>query len=147
MRKSLRLQAQADPSSALSKAKKRAKAKAQGSKSATGNPLLRNFPYNRLTLEQVQALFGIYNIQLGANADEAAHIIHRIQQQDRTSFEEIVLDLLDKTKTLDSSSPVILAISSLTHVDNSSLTHVDASVAAKEGAGGRAKNNESDLNS
>lgn len=113
MRKSLRLQAVGDPSSAMSKAKKRVKNKAAGNRSSSGIPLMNTFPYHRLSLEQVKNLFSIYQIQLGHNADEAAHIIHKIQHQERASFEEIILSLLDQTKSLDPSQKVILDESNL----------------------------------
>lgn len=109
MRKSLRIQAQADPSSTLTKAKKRARTKDASSSRNPGMPLIDNFPYNRLTLDQVKDLFSVYKIQLGHNADEASSIIHDIQQLNRSIFETFIKDVIDKSKILDTTQNVILA--------------------------------------
>lgn len=63
-RKSFKVQAQIDPSSTMSKAIKRVYSKEVRSSSTVGIPLINNFPYNRLTVEQISELFRVYQITL-----------------------------------------------------------------------------------
>lgn len=106
-RKSLRLQVQ-PPVSILGKAKKRAREKGEGSSSEAGIPLLTSFPYNRLTIEQIDSLFKIYNIQLGTDPQHMADIIKAFQIMDRTKFESVIRQLLDQTKHISSIDQVII---------------------------------------
>lgn len=113
VRKSLRIQAQADPSSTLTKAKRRLRAKAEGSISATGMPLIHNFPFHRLTVEQVDALFKVYRIQLGNSTQDQLTIIQHIQSMARVSFETIIHMLIDQSKGLPESQLLIVDEQSL----------------------------------
>ena len=128
MRKSLRIQAQADPSSTLTKAKKRARNKDAGNHSGTGIPLVTNFPYQRLTLEQISNLFRIYKIQLGKDADEATTMIQNIQKLRRASFETYLHSLIDKSKTLDTSQVLVLTPNDLPVIDSDSLKAADSEI-------------------
>lgn len=97
-RKSLRVQAKADPSSTMSKAVKRIRDKDIGCSSSTGNPLLASFPYHRLTPDEVSDLFNVYQIQLGHSPSDRIPIIEAIQQMDRSNFDNIVSKILQSTK-------------------------------------------------
>lgn len=57
LRKSLRIQVQGGSTSVLSKAKKRARGRDSGASGSSGMTLIRNFPYSRLTIEQIDDLF------------------------------------------------------------------------------------------
>ncbi|KAF3325449.1 Cellular nucleic acid-binding protein [Carex littledalei] len=118
LRKSLRIQAQADPSSTLTKAKKRAIAKDTGSSSHAGMPLIQNYPFHRLTIEQVSELFQVYNIQLGHSADEAKQIISLLQHMNRPSFEIIVHSLLNRSKQISTPSPLVLDMDIVSAMDD-----------------------------
>lgn len=118
MRKSLRIQAQADPSSTLTKAKTRARNKEIGSCSKSGIPLINNFPYQRLTFEQVRDLFRVYKIQLGSTADEATTIIKNIQRSNRASLEQYLYALVDKSKKLDDSHMLVLHNTDIPSLDS-----------------------------
>lgn len=60
-RRSLRVQAQDDPASTLSRAKKR---KSGEGSSSSGMTLFNSFSYSRLTIEQIIRLFQVYQFQL-----------------------------------------------------------------------------------
>lgn len=65
-RRSLRLIAQGSTSTVMDKAQKRAKAKVNKETSGSGIPLLSCFPFSRLTLEEFENIFRVYNIKLGS---------------------------------------------------------------------------------
>lgn len=107
-RKSLRLQAFVGPTSVLTKAKKRAKERGEGSTTCSGNSLVNSFPYKRLTTSQVLELFRVYNIQIGTYSTSSVGIIQAIQQLDRNKFEQVVKVLLDKTKAVPQNQLVVI---------------------------------------
>lgn len=107
-RKSLRLQAFNGPTSVLTKAKKRAKERGEGSTTCSGNSLVTSFPYKRLTTSQILELFRVYNIQIGTDSTSSVGIIQAIQQLDRNKFEQVVKVLLDKTKAVPQNQLVVI---------------------------------------
>lgn len=108
-RKSLRIQAQVGPETVLTKAKKRARENGEGSSSTnTGNPLVINFPFRRLTIEQVVELFKVYHIQIGSNDETRVQLISAIQHMDRASFETVITDLMHRTKSVSQNQLVVV---------------------------------------
>lgn len=99
-RQSLRIQAKGDPTSVLTKAKKRAQEKGEGSSSGNSHTLLKSFLFRRLTISQVVDLFKVYQIQLGINEIDRIQMISAIQIMDRSKFELVIQDILTKTKSL-----------------------------------------------
>ena len=73
--------------------KRAQKRKAEGSSASGGNPLLDNFPYLRLTHDQVEHLFRIYNIVLGNSPQDRDVLIPAIQNMDRAQFESVLQSL------------------------------------------------------
>lgn len=97
----MRIHAQGGAGSILGKAKKRAREKAEDSTSQTGIPLVINFPFRRLTVEQIDELFQVYHIHLGYTPEDKAEIITALQSMDRDKYELLIRDLLNKTKSSD----------------------------------------------
>jgi hypothetical protein len=53
-------------------------------------PLFNNFPFTKLTVEEISDLFRSYRIKLGDNIQHREHIIHAIQTNSRTSFKNTI---------------------------------------------------------
>lgn len=87
-RRSIRVP-QDDTETVLSKAQKRKQANNTGV-SSSGNSLISRFPYARLDVDQIQALFQVYQIRLGSNMDDCRQIVTSIKQMDRAHFETLV---------------------------------------------------------
>lgn len=64
-----------------------------------GNSLLNNFPYNRLTSDEIVALFQAYHITLGCGAVTAVEIIQALQQLDRQQFDSLIMQAFSVLKT------------------------------------------------
>lgn len=102
--------------------KRAQKRKASGSSQPEGNPLLHHFPYLRLTLTQIEQLFGVYNIVLGRDTQDREKLISAIQLMD-PQFDRLLQSLdfkvNDTHKTthisLDHISQLAAAPSSGTH--------------------------------
>jgi hypothetical protein len=62
-------------------------------------PLFDNFPFTRLTVEEIVELFSSYRIKLGDNAQHREQIILVIQTSSRISFENTIKQVIDKSKT------------------------------------------------
>jgi hypothetical protein len=62
-------------------------------------PLFDNFPFTRLTVEEIAELFSSYRIKLGDNTQHREHIILAIQASSRNSFENTIKQVIDKSKT------------------------------------------------
>lgn len=107
-RKSLRIQSQPGPTSVLTKAKKRAREKGDSSVTGAGIPLITNFPFNRLTTDQVVDLFRVYQIQLGHNSGDQILLINAIKHMDRSRFEILVKELIFRTKATSSDKFVVV---------------------------------------
>lgn len=99
-RKSLRITVQGGPVSILGRAQKRARERGESSHSTSGIPLVSNFPFRRLSVEQIHDLFSVYHIQLGTNRQDSFHIISAIQQLERSQFETYIKLLLQKAKDM-----------------------------------------------
>lgn len=89
-RRSVRIQVHTTQTPIMKRAQKR---KAAGSTRTKGNPLLQSYPYNRLTIEQVNDLFRVYHIKLGTSPHERAVIIAAIKHMGRQQFEQVLLNL------------------------------------------------------
>ena len=63
---------------------------------------MNTFPFRRLTIDQIVALFQVYHIHLGRSESDRIDIIQAIQKLDRDKFEIHVKELLDRAKSLDS---------------------------------------------
>lgn len=94
-RRSLRVITQGEPASTMTKAVKRKGAAAP----TTGLPLVTNFPYHRLTLDQIESLFQVYQITLGTTVDERKVLITMIQNMDRAQFETAIKAYLARDRT------------------------------------------------
>lgn len=116
LRRSLRMQAQGDADSIMSKARKR---KAGEGSSSSGIPLISRFPYFRLTIEQVINLFNVYQIRLGNSVDDSHIIISSIRHMDRQHFELVIQQLLQDSKK--SQQMVTLGLEQLESVDRNNL--------------------------
>lgn len=89
-RRSFRIQIKHTQTTVMKRAQKR---KAEGSSTSGGNPLLDTFPYLRLTHDQVEQLFRIYNIVLGNSPQDRDVLIPAIQNMDRVQFESLLQSL------------------------------------------------------
>lgn len=109
-RKSLRLRVQGAPVSVLTKAKKRARTKEVGDSSSgsAGIPLITNFPYNRLTIQQIVDLFRVYQIQLGATSQDQHTIIQALRDLGRPQFEKVIETIMSQTKSINNNDLIVL---------------------------------------
>lgn len=106
-RRSVRLQVNHTQTPIMKRAQKR---KASSSAKYKGNPLLLSYPYNRLTLEQVNDLFRVYQIKLGNTPHEQAVIIAAIKQLGRNQFEQVLKNLAYSPKEADGSTSLSLSM-------------------------------------
>lgn len=97
-RRSLRMIAQGEQNSTMTKAVKRK----ETTSSVSGISLITSFPYRRLTLEQIEALFQVYQLNLGHTLEERQTIIKLIQTMHRADFEKAIKALLAR----DTSQPI-----------------------------------------
>lgn len=97
-RRSLRVFTQGVPEPTLTKAVKRKTTTV----SSSGMALVTSFPYTRLTLEQIESLFQVYQLNLGRTVEERRHIISLLQTMNRNDFEQAIKALLGS----DSQQPI-----------------------------------------
>lgn len=95
-RRSLRVITQGEPASTMTKAVKR---KGVNHATPAGIPLINNFPYSRLTLDQIDALFQVYQINLGDTVEDRQLMIAMIQTIDRPQFELAIKTFMARDRT------------------------------------------------
>lgn len=71
-------------------------------------PLLSNFPYSRLTEEEVASLFRAYNTRLGIDTLQIIDIFKAIKQLDRSDFDKLMKQGFDSLKAQDSNYCLVL---------------------------------------
>lgn len=71
-------------------------------------PLVLNFPYSRLTVSEVVALFRAYNIRLGINELRAEDIVKNMKTLDKDKFELLIHQAFDKLRASSSDYCLIL---------------------------------------
>lgn len=74
----MRVQVQGAPDSTMERALKRVRDKEVGACTSACIPIINNFPYLRLTIDQISALFQVYQIQLGNDIQDQVRIVEAI---------------------------------------------------------------------
>ena len=90
-RRSVRIKSQgADTVPVMTRATTRVQSRYNLRSAVKGNSLLSNFPYNRLTNEEILELFRAYHITLGCSELSAVDIIQALKHLDRQSFDILI---------------------------------------------------------
>jgi hypothetical protein len=66
---------------------------------ALGSALLAQFPFGRLTNDEVADLFRTYRVKLGSNIEQRDAIIQNIRNMQRDSFNSVMEHLIARSKS------------------------------------------------
>lgn len=98
-RKSVRILSQEGYAvSVLARATARVQSKYNLRSTSKGISLLNRFPYNRMTHNEVAALFQAYNIKLGCGDLDAPTIVTALKELDRSAFDQLIKQAFDNIK-------------------------------------------------
>ncbi|KAF3320013.1 hypothetical protein FCM35_KLT22412 [Carex littledalei] len=107
-RRSLRIVAQGASETVLAKAQKLAQARTSTASSSSGIPLLNSFPFTRLTDEEIEQLFQVYNIRFGLANLSKTDLIRAIQILSRAEFDKLISQAFDSLKKKPSDNQLVV---------------------------------------
>lgn len=117
-RRSLRLVSLNSNESILAKAQKVAQAKSTLTAPASaGIPLVNNFPFLRLTDEEVEDLFQVYKISFGTSQISKPDLIRAIQNMSRVAFDDLIRQVFTHQKNSAQDQQVVLTQNELGEID------------------------------
>lgn len=109
LRRSVRVRAQGGEAvSIMTKAQTRAQNRYNLRSSGSGNALLKNFPYSRLTIQEIDSLFWAYQIKLGRDDLSMSSIIQAIKSLDRVDFDILINQAIHALKRQSDSSRCLI---------------------------------------
>lgn len=97
-RRSLRIVAKGSSDTVMAKAQRLAQAKEINALSSAGIPILTRFPFTRLTDEEIEQLFLVYNIKFGLAHLDRKTLVRAIQNLSRTEFDELIRNAFDSLR-------------------------------------------------
>lgn len=89
-RRSLRVIAQGSSETVIAKAQKLAQVRDVAGSSSSGITLLTRFPFPRLTDEEIEQLFQVYNIRFGLANLDRHELVSAIQTLSRADFDRLI---------------------------------------------------------